>query len=95
MCVCGYTSAASGPDAGAFRAQGMRWRAASFLEGSYWAPAWRPPHLYWRIGTGIHRVLDFLGGCRAAGAGHVLQNGTISPATKCRKGLGLKQRGSY
>ena len=21
-------------------------RAASFSEGSYWAPAWRPPHLY-------------------------------------------------
>ena len=31
-------------------------------------------------GTGIHRVLDFLGGRRAAGAGHVLQNGTIPPA---------------
>ena len=28
-------------------------------------------------------MLDFLGGRRAAGAGHVLQNGTISPATKC------------
>ena len=26
--------------------------------------------------TGIHRVLDVLGGRRAAGAGHVLQNGT-------------------
>ena len=25
----------------------------------------------------------------------VLQNGTISPATKCSQGLGLKQRGSY